>query len=100
MDVCRQCIVFKCIADLVKCLLAIETDPEVSLVRIKNRMDPKIDSALSGGYRDVAINLRIVSPYTVDLCLDTHVCEIQLILRAIVDVKVRNACTVCDPKCS
>ena len=31
------------------------------VVRVKNRMDPLADASAAGGYRDVAINLRLRS---------------------------------------
>ena len=88
VDLCRQSIVFTSIVDLAQCLKLIEDDPEIQLERIKNRLDPAYRSVLSGGYRDVAVNLRIVSAHTVDLCLKLHVCEVQLVLRRFADVKV------------
>ena len=70
------------------CLRIIESDPEVLLIRIKNRMDPAYNAQPSGGYRDVSINLRIISTLTSSLAVDTHVCEVQLILRPFAEVKV------------
>ncbi len=90
MDLCRQSIVFDSIADLALCLRVMEDDPEVHLVRIKNRMDPSYPSLLSGGYRDVSVNLRIVSAQTKGLGLAMHVCEVQLILKRFAEVKVRS----------
>ena len=72
------------------CLRVMEDDPEVHLVRIKNRMDPRYPPLLSGGYRDVSVNLRIVSAETKGLGLATHVCEVQLILKRFAEVKVRS----------
>ena len=59
------------------------------MVRVKNRMDPNYDSSISAGYRDVALNLRIVNDETKDLGVETHVCEVQLILKAFAELKVR-----------
>eukprot|EP00282_Hemiselmis_andersenii_P006361 CAMPEP_0114125082 /NCGR_PEP_ID=MMETSP0043_2-20121206/9114_1 /TAXON_ID=464988 /ORGANISM="Hemiselmis andersenii, Strain CCMP644" /LENGTH=242 /DNA_ID=CAMNT_0001217991 /DNA_START=68 /DNA_END=793 /DNA_ORIENTATION=- len=81
VDLTRQSIVFEGIGDLVKCLEAILLDPEVVVLRIKNRLDKSYDSSLSAGYRDVALNVRIVSEEAIELALDTHVCEVQLILK-------------------
>ena len=88
VDLCRQSIVFTSIVDLAQCLKLIEDDPEIRLERIKNRLDPAYQSVLSGGYRDVAVNLRIVSAHTMDLCLETHICEVQLVLKRFQEVKV------------
>ncbi len=62
-------------------------DPDIELLRIKNRYDPKYDSKLSGGYRDVNINLRFRSHLALLLGLETHVCEVQLVLRSIIGIK-------------
>ena len=51
-------------------------------------MDPNYSSILSGGYRDVALNLKILSAWTKSMGLDMHVCEVQLILKAFAEVKV------------
>ncbi len=45
------------------------------------------DAAKSAGYRDVAINLRMVCPEDRNLDLDQHVCEVQLILKAFAELK-------------
>ena len=72
------------------CLRVMEDDPEVHLVRIKNRMDPSHPSLVSGGYRDVSVNLRVISERTKGLGLAMHVCEVQLILKRFAEVKVRS----------
>eukprot|EP00960_Hanusia_phi_P023156 684325-Hanusia_phi.AAC.1 len=53
---------------------AVLEDPELEVVRIKNRLDPGDDSRLSGGYRDVAMNMRLVSERGVE----GRVCELSL----------------------
>ncbi len=88
MDLCRQCIVFDNASDLAACLAVICWDPEVHILRIKNRLDPDYDSARSAGYRDVGMNLRIVMPETKELGVNTHVCELQLLLRQFAELKV------------
>ena len=62
-------------------------------VQVKNRTDLAFDSARSAGYRDVAVNLRIVNRLTLMLGLETHVCEVQLILRHFADLKVCRRCS-------
>jgi hypothetical protein len=59
-------------------------------MRIKNRLDPDYDSARSAGYRDVGVNLRVVTPETRALGVDAHVCELQLLLRRFAELKVRS----------
>jgi hypothetical protein len=70
------------------CLHAIDSDEDVIVVRIKNRLHPSYDSSQSAGYRDVAINLRIVNVETKSLGVETHVAEVQLMLRQFAEVKV------------
>ena len=41
--------------------------------------------------RDVAMNMRVVSPATLELGIETHICELQLLLRPFAEVKVRQA---------
>jgi hypothetical protein len=60
------------------------------VLRIKNRLDPDYDSARSAGYRDVGVNLRVVTPETRALGVDAHVCELQLLLRRFAELKVRS----------
>jgi hypothetical protein len=59
-DFCRQAIIFDSVADITRCLNEIQKDRSVSIVRIKNRLDPKFDAAPTAGYRDVNINIRIL----------------------------------------
>ncbi|EKX48440.1 hypothetical protein GUITHDRAFT_105588 [Guillardia theta CCMP2712] len=79
-DVVRQSIVFKDLDQLCDCLDKIARDPEIQVLQIKNRLDPDFDSKISGGYRDVAINLRVVSDETRKKGVEGHICELQLIL--------------------
>ena len=50
-------------------------------------MDPDCDASLYGGYRDVNINLHITSQAAVALGVDSHVCEVQLVLIPIARLK-------------
>ena len=79
-DVVRQSIIFKDLDQLCDCLDKIARDPEIEVLQIKNRLDPDIDSKILGGYRDVAINLRVVSDETRKKGVEGHICELQLIL--------------------
>jgi hypothetical protein len=87
LDVCRQTIVFDRLEDLVASLQVISTDEDVQILRVKNRMDPGYD-AQDSGYRDVAMNLRLGSTDAVCLGVDTHVCELQLLLLSTAMLKV------------
>ena len=55
---------------------------------MKNRLDPGYDAAASGGYRDVALNLRLTGVAARELGVETHVCEVQLLLRPFAELKV------------
>jgi hypothetical protein len=67
--------------DLRGMLQMLRQDPEVAIVRIKNRLDPQYDSSLSAGYRDLMINLQIRNEETTLLNVQHHIAEIQLIPR-------------------
>jgi len=86
-DVSRESLVFATVQDLVATLQIIAADEDVQVVRVKNRLDPSYDAKASAGYRDVALNLQIVTPYTAELGIDTHVCELQLILVRFAELK-------------
>ncbi len=58
------------------------------MVRVKNRLKSRIGAAESTGYRDVVLNLRVSSSLAVGLGIAGHVCEVQLILQAIAELKV------------
>lgn len=87
VDVCRQAIVFSCLKDLQQCLETVQADPDTVIVRVKNRLDPALDAHESAGYRDVLLNLRLLTPGTSSLLLDRHVCELQLLLQQFASLK-------------
>ena len=87
LDVCRQMIAFDGFSDLSACLGLMASDPHVQILRVKNRLDPDYDSSVSGGYRDVNVNLRIRSPAAALVGADSHVCEVQLLLRGMALLK-------------
>jgi len=45
------------------------------------------DVTMSAGYRSVLLNIRIVTKETEMLACETHICEVQLVLRAFGEVK-------------
>ena len=51
-------------------------------------MDAAADAAEWGGYRDVALNLRVDTAATRRAGVEAHVCELQLILGSILAHKV------------
>ena len=87
LDVVRQSIVFKSVQDLMSCFSSIAADHEVEVIRIRNRYDINYNSNMSGGYRDVNMNLRIKSPLAAQLRVEAHVCEVQLLLQSVAELK-------------
>ena len=63
-------------------------DPEVHVERVVNRLHDGYDSAETAGYRDVALNLLLETADTVNLGLNWHVCEVQLVLISFAKIKV------------
>ena len=57
-DVCRQSLVFKDLAGVASCLRSIAQDPEVAVLRVKNRLDPSYDARTSAGYRLLLSDLK------------------------------------------
>jgi hypothetical protein len=94
LDICRQTIVFEDPSSLAECMRVIDRDAEVRVVRVKNRLDPGFNTAQSAGYRDLALNLKVVNEETLGMGLEEHVCEVQLILLPVFQLKVRRA--LCD----
>jgi hypothetical protein len=88
VDICRQTIIFEEMSSLAECLRVIRLDQEANVVRIKNRLDPAYNAKLSAGYRDVAINITLASDQTLAMGLEAHVCEVQLILLPMYQLKV------------
>ena len=58
----------------------IEGNEEIEVVRVKNRMTREYDVRMTGSYRDININMRIVTPLSKYLGVSGHVCELELIL--------------------
>ena len=88
VDLCRQSIVFEDLNDIAACLRVIGADSEVHMLRVKNRLDLKHRSSVSAGYRDVGMNLQIVSAETRTAGIDYHICELQLIYKPVAELKV------------
>mmetsp|Transcript_16788 Transcript_16788/g.26029 ORF Transcript_16788/g.26029 Transcript_16788/m.26029 type:complete len:219 (-) Transcript_16788:57-713(-) len=87
VDICRAAIVFEKVHDLASCVRVLKEDPDIQVHRVKNRLDASYNARETAGYRDVCINLRVVTPFTMAWGLDTHVCELQLILMSIAQMK-------------
>ena len=92
LDICRQSIYFKSAHDVSACLAAMSCDPDVIISRIKNRFDPELPSEKSAGYRNLALNLRLDTTETRAVAVETHICEVQLLLLRIAAIKVMIDC--------
>jgi hypothetical protein len=82
-DLCRQSIIFESVDDLTLCLEALLADDELVVERIVNRLDPAVSAYKTLGFRSLIVNLRIDVDMTRKLGIETHVCELQLTLKAI-----------------
>jgi len=90
VDICRQSIYFERMEHLLQCLHVMSADSDVCIMRLKNRFDPDLDTASSAGFRNLAINLRIRTSQAMDLALEAHVCEVQLLLATMASIKNDN----------
>ena len=79
---------FENATNLAACVSVIAEDPDVSVARIKNRLDPDYNSAPSAGYRSMSLNLRIVTGEARRMGIEAHVAEVQLLLRPFAELKV------------
>eukprot|EP00281_Chroomonas_sp_CCMP1168_P021744 CAMPEP_0206223420 /NCGR_PEP_ID=MMETSP0047_2-20121206/6477_1 /ASSEMBLY_ACC=CAM_ASM_000192 /TAXON_ID=195065 /ORGANISM="Chroomonas mesostigmatica_cf, Strain CCMP1168" /LENGTH=166 /DNA_ID=CAMNT_0053646297 /DNA_START=230 /DNA_END=731 /DNA_ORIENTATION=- len=87
LDVCRQSIYFETLEALYTCVRTIRKDPDARPCRVKNRYDTSFDSGMLAGYRDFAINMRIVTKDTIECEVDTHVCEVLLLHKEFAQLK-------------
>jgi hypothetical protein len=89
LDICRQSIYFKSVHDVLACLAAMTSDPDVVICRIKNRFDRGLHSENSAGYCNLAVNLRLDTVETQAMAVETHVCEVQLLVLRMAAIKVK-----------
>eukprot|EP00929_Paragymnodinium_shiwhaense_P021378 TRINITY_DN13958_c0_g1_i3.p1 TRINITY_DN13958_c0_g1~~TRINITY_DN13958_c0_g1_i3.p1 ORF type:complete len:623 (-),score=81.01 TRINITY_DN13958_c0_g1_i3:88-1956(-) len=76
VDLVRASIVCERPGDVLAVLTRILADSTAKIVRIKNRFDPHFDSKLSGGYRNLSLNLIVHDDDTVNVCAERHICEL------------------------
>ena len=76
IDLARQAVVYDAPGALAAGLRAAARDPEVALVRVKNRLRRGYDAAATAGYRDVIVNLRLRSDAARAAGVADHVCEV------------------------
>ena len=74
-DVVRGSVLCETEADIVSLYEALEANPDIEIVRIKNRFDPP----LFNGYRDILMNVAVKIKNV------SHLCELQIHLKAIKD---------------
>ena len=90
-DLCRTSLVFETIPQIEACLRAIGTDAELQVVRagdVKMRLREGFDAAaLSGGYRDIQLCVRLDSAEARARGVHEHLCEVQLHFAPIVALK-------------
>ena len=94
-DLVRCSLVFDDAADLSRCLGLVLADPRVRLVQVKNRFAGAYDArAESCGYRDVQLKVTLAeadagafTPDELAMGLHEHVCEVQLHLKKIYELK-------------
>jgi hypothetical protein len=83
-----QSIYFEDLDGVLRCLDAVAADPAVRLLRVNNRLHGGYDAALTAGYRDLSLNLRVETAETRRLLVHAHVCEVQLVLVRFARIKV------------
>lgn len=91
VDVCRDMMVFERVDDISEMLDRMRQDPQIKIVRIKNRLEPSYDSSLSAGYRDVMLNIKLDNSESRGLGIQNHVAEIQLIPSAVYAMRAEEA---------
>lgn len=86
-DLVRSSIICEKLSQILAVLRRIRTDPAVGILRVKNRFDPRFDSSISGGYRNLSLNLIVVDDHTSQACTASHICELQLSWKAFDSLK-------------
>ena len=81
-DIARFSLFFDDFTDLTLALGVIVTDFDVKVERVKSRLSLAHDGNATAGYRDVMLNLRVCTKQTAMLGCDTHLCEVQLVLKS------------------
>jgi len=86
-DIARISLYFDKIEDITMVLGAIMTDSEVQLLRAKNNLKPDANASATAGYRAVHLNLRLINHKTQMMGCEMHICEVQLVLRSIGELR-------------
>lgn len=87
IDLVRSSIVFDSLESLIAVLKRIRDDERVAILQVKNRLSLEFNSKLSAGYRNVALSLILVDDFTAENDIELHICELQLGLSIIEEIK-------------
>ena len=87
LDLVRGSITCRTVRGIIDCLARIQADPGVFVLNVKNRFDPQYNGHTTAGYRNLALLLVIVDTETARLGVHDHVCELQLGLAQINELK-------------
>lgn len=90
LDVVRSCIVVDTIEEMNHVVKLIVEDQEIRVLRVQNRMSMGYDARNSCGYRDILVNCCIHTPFTCQIGLCNHVCELQIILKSFMILKTQD----------
>ena len=90
LDLVRGSITCRTVRGITDCLARIQADPSVFVLNVKNRFDPGYDGNTTAGYRNLALLLVIADAETVRLGVHDHVCELQLGLSQINELKTTS----------
>eukprot|EP00929_Paragymnodinium_shiwhaense_P001980 TRINITY_DN10217_c0_g2_i1.p1 TRINITY_DN10217_c0_g2~~TRINITY_DN10217_c0_g2_i1.p1 ORF type:complete len:667 (+),score=76.57 TRINITY_DN10217_c0_g2_i1:157-2157(+) len=87
VDLVRASIICEKPSSLQTLLDRIRDDDTAKILRIKNRFDLAYDSNLSAGFRSLTLNFIIIDQRTRSISTDRHICELQLGLETMHDLK-------------
>lgn len=87
IDLVRSSITCGTLDSIIEIIKRIRDDPNIRILQIKNRFRPHYVSSESAGYRNVALSLRIDDATTKKFKVEKHVCELQVGLQVMDDVK-------------
>lgn len=86
-DLVRSSISCETFEDLKNVLNKILSDPTVVILHVKNKFKYDYKSAESAGYRNINLLLILVDDATMEAGVDCHICELQLGLSKIDEIK-------------
>lgn len=87
IDLVRSSITCESLDGIISVVNNICGDRHIKILKIKNRFDPKYDSGDSAGYRNLSFSLLLADSVTEQCGVDKHVCELQVGLKVMDDLK-------------